>query len=174
MTVLPLAWLSAGALADPAAPEAQRVVLVLVRSLSYDRSLPGTGPLRLAVAGPVTDPACAEVFHALSELRGVTVGGRPIAPPQALDVSTDWSSGLARVDAVLTCAGVAPAVVGAARVARVPVLAVDGADVGQGAALGVSVAGSRLVLRIDLREAKAQGAAFSAELLEVAVPVGSP
>ena len=154
----------------------ERATLLLVRSLSYDRAVGReNGELRVAVVhdGSATG---AEVVGVVDKLRGVTVAGRPIGLPVGVTAAdaTSWEGVLKGIDAVVVCPGVdravAPLAV-AARALDVVMLSLEPSYVGLGAALGVAVDGSKLQLRVDIREAKEQGAEFSGELLELAVPV---
>jgi hypothetical protein len=171
-----LCQLAFGAPGPEPAPT-ERMALVLVRALSYDRAIGReTGELRIAVVYAANAPVGREVIEVLGGLRGVTVSGREIGAPVGIPVSatTDVATQIAGFDTVLLCPGIdaslAP-LVEAARRLDVSLLSLDPAYVGQGAALGVSIEGTRLRLRVDRAEATEQGAEFTAELLDLAVHV---
>lgn len=166
------------AVAAPVEPApTERVALVLVRSMSYDRSVArGTGELRVAVVYAAASPIGEEVIHVVGGLQGVTVSGRSIGAPVGVPVTgtTDFASKLVGFDAVLLCGGIdadLPRIVTAAHTLGVVLLSLEPSYVGRGAALGVDIDGTRLQLRIDRTEAREQGAEFTAELIELAVPV---
>lgn len=172
-TMLLVCWMLGARAAEPAV--ADRSTLVLVRALSYDRQLSRrTGELRVAV---VYDPARlrdAEAARAvLDGLVGVTVGGRALGAPTLVSIGglTPWGERLAGFDVALLCSGIdteLPEIVDAARALDLTTLSLDPAFVGRGAAIGVSVEGSRLVLRVDRVAATEEGADLSGELLEIA------
>jgi hypothetical protein len=177
MVALMAIWLGA-AYAAPL-PPVERATLVLVRALSYDRSITGSAALRIAVILPSADPEVGNmVMKVVDELRGVTVAGRPIDAPVRLTSSeTDWATALRSVDAVVLCPGIEgelPEIKAAARQIDVLLLSLEPAYVGRGAALGVKLDGSKLELRVDLTEASQQGASFAGELLELAHRVDQP
>ena len=174
-------WLAASGSALGATPVEPapfvREALVLVRSLSYDRALPrSAGELRLGVVYAAASPMGAEVLKVVGGLQGVTVSGRAIAAPVGVPIAgaMNFVTALAGFDAVLLCGGIdasLPAIAAAARELDVVLLSFEPSYVGRGATLGVDLSGTRLQLRIDRTEAKEQGVEFTAELLELAVPV---
>ena len=164
--------------AEPAPTE--RVALVLVRSMSYDRSVArGTGELRVAVVYAAGSPVGDEVLKVIGGLQGVTVSGRAIGTPVGVPVAglVDFQTKFLGFDAAVLCGGLdtsLPGLVSAARDLGVVLLALEPEYVGRGAALGVDLDGTRLQLLVDRTEARAQGAEFTAELLELAVQVKHP
>ncbi|MEQ1506464.1 MAG: YfiR family protein [Myxococcota bacterium] len=165
-----LAWVAWFAAAAP--PTAvEREVLVLVRTLSYDRALDRhVGALRIGIVG--APPAADEVLAVVRGLVGVTVSGRPIAPPTVLAPTPgDWVVRLGDVDVVVLCPGIDPVLAdisSAAAARHVGTLALDGRMVGRGAGLGVAVSGDHLEIVVDPVQASAEGARLAGELLELA------
>lgn len=153
-----------------AEPPAERVVLVLLRSLAYDRALPArvVGDLDVVV---VADERGAEaVLEPLASLHGTLLAGHRIGQPEVVTVGPGLGEALDRIgpDVLLVTPGTDAR--GAGRWAEangVLVLGLDAACVGAGCALGVQASEDRLGLVIELEAAERVGARFSPEFLEV-------
>lgn len=149
---------------------ADRVVLVLLRSLAYDSALAEGAGTELQVDVVHSRSARASrVEAALTQLVGTRVGNVPLVAP--LESGPDAPLPESVDVVVLVDVDDPTAVVTIARERHVRVLSVDSRWVGAGAMLGVELGESSLRLIVDRAEAERQGARLSAELLQLATTV---
>lgn len=173
LALLAFALLPSVAAAEP--PPLDRAVLVLVRTLAYDRALPDRvqGPLVLGLlAGDEADEAVTRMEDALASLAGVTVASHPIAPPVRVTAAALASaSDRAGLDALLLAPGVPAADLAVATAFAeahdVPLLSPD-LELGTGPCLAIRAEGSTLRLVVARDHSRAQGVRWSGELLALA------
>lgn len=156
-------------------PDLERRLLVLLRTLSYDRALTQRVPeagLKIAVLyadGSATSRQQAQdVAEVLTARAGLTIGGRALVQP----VISTFDAVPADAEALVLCDGLdaaSLAVVSAvARERDLSTLALREDYVGAGASLGVVQRGARLEILVARKLAVEEGADLSGELLEVA------
>jgi hypothetical protein len=176
-----LVLLALGAPANAYAPTLERTVLVLLRTLAYDRALPArvAGELRIGVvhAGDAASrQEAADVAQILAGLEGTTVAGRALGEPVAIEGAAVDPA--APIGAIVLCRGLSAdelrAVAAVTRERDLSTLALDPGYVGQGATLGVEQRGARLEVVVDVGSAREEGADFDSELLDLARIAGAP
>jgi hypothetical protein len=151
-------------------------VLVLFRVLSYDRALlqRQDGPIRFAIVYDRTDPlSTVQAEDTLAAATAFTgrISGYSLGAPVMVPISEEpWEGKLAGVSVVIVCRGsdeALPSLSVLAEQQDLPLLALDGELVGQGASVGVEQRLARLELVVDLQAARKQGMELGGELLEL-------
>jgi hypothetical protein len=165
------------ALAQDVQPAQQ--VTILARALAYDRDIKTDAGERIDIVvvhrlGHATAQPAEKIATAFKTLERNTIAGLPIR------VTTIGYGTVSELDAQLKAAGAdvlyippgldedVDSIVNVARTRKVTTLAGKRGYLDRGAALGVFVVGDRPSIFVNVEAAKAEGAAFSSELLKIA------
>ncbi len=163
-----------------AAPASEGQVLGVARALAYDRKLPERAgdEVRLGVvvmeSSADSRRTAAAVVGALGGPDGVSIQGLPVLV-QALPYESAPALGLEALDRELDVLLLAPGLgahVGAISVTcqqlQIPCVAFDARAIEAGVSLAVEEEEGEVELYVNLPASRAQGAAFSSKLLQVA------
>jgi hypothetical protein len=181
--LLVLAW-SGRARAAPAPPPGgvpvERQVLILTRALAYDENLAHRAGEEFVVAvlsrgaSAAADPIADVATRAFKNLGGVKIHGLPV---RAIHLSYSSASTLAAavdgegIDALYLCPGLdadLAAVLEVSRRKKIITMASKEEQVNKGAALGVFNVDNKPTIFVNLVGSKAEGAAFTSDLLRLA------
>jgi hypothetical protein len=158
----------------------EKLATILTRTLSYDDHLTGRahGAVVIAVLWKSDDPrskASADVMvPAFKRLEHVHVQGMPLGIVQlAWESPARLKAQLAEqgIDMLFVCPGLSSVVsqiTTATRAAQVVTAAALPDDVRDGLSVGVSMEDSQSTISVNLAASRAEGAAFSSELLRLA------
>jgi hypothetical protein len=181
--LLALIW-SGRALAAPAPPPTglpvERQVLILTRALAYDENLAQRAGdefvvavlSRAATAG--ADPTADAATKAFKNLGGVKIHGLPVRAVRVPYINgTTLAAAVDRegIDALYLCPGVdgdVAAVLEVSRRRKVITMASKEEQVNKGVALGVFNVDNKPTIFVNLAGSKAEGAAFTSDLLRLA------
>jgi hypothetical protein len=154
-----------------------RMAQLMARSIGYDKNLKGRAGDKLVVAlvynakDTASAQHCAEMEQAFSTLRGVRVQGVPLDfVTFAYDKSFAAAVKTNGVAVIYVCPNIAEVkeIAALSQKTKRLTIAGDDKDVAKGLTLGAQAADDKVTLMINRSAAKAEGAEFAEQILNVA------